>query len=312
MKGRHRNHHAPVRVVVLGLFAVLAGSAKVEAQPRHGMWVSGVVPRSAGPCPSKTGLLDEDPDADQLLGFCATNPITEVYLSIGPQAGALFDPRFPNFIRRLKDSGLKVEAVVGCNGRPNCQGGTWKTRIDQVKAYNDGADTLERFDGIHLDLEPWVDTGTDFSWVDDLIADYQYASSVLEGSGLTLAADISGVKVINDRIDPQKRQALLDAATRLVLMEYEEPSVDRIYQRVDTFRNTIDLSAASFMIATRVQDFGFGNACQNGTVLKGFDDNYTPAPGYAGWATFKYSDSGDCNHYNDRAICPGDCCIIRP
>jgi hypothetical protein len=93
---------------------------------------------------------------------------------------------------------------------------------------SDAASALERFDGIHLDLEPWVNTGTDFSWVDDLIADYQYASSVLEGSGLILAADISGVKVINDMIDPQKRQALLDAATRLVLMEYQEPSVDRI------------------------------------------------------------------------------------
>jgi hypothetical protein len=312
MKSLNRSHNAVLRAVAMGLFAVLVGSSRVEAQPRHGMWVSGVVPRTTGMCLSGVGLLDEDPDANQVLDFAAANPITEVYLSIGPQAAALSDSRFPNFIGSLKSSGLKVEALIGCSGVSNCQGGTWKTRIDQVTVYNDGASALERFDGIHLDLEPWVNTGTDFSWVDDLIADYQYASSVLEGSGLTLAADISGVKVINDMIDPQKRQALLDAATRLVLMEYEEPSVDRIYQRVDTFRNTIDLSAASFTIATRVQDFGFGNSCQNGTVLRGFDDNYTPAPGYAGWATFKYSDSGDCNHYNDRSICPGDCCIIRP
>ncbi len=311
MKSPNRNHNALLRALALGLFAVLVGSVKVEAQPGHGMWVSGIVPRSAGPCPSKTGLLDEDPDADQLLGFCAANPITEVYLSIGPQAGALFDPRFPNFIRRLKNTGLKVEAVIGCNGVSNCQGGTWKTRIEQVKAYNDGAGALERFDGIHLDLEPWVDTGSDFSWVDDLISDYQYASSALDGSGLTLAADISGVKVISDMIDPEKRQALLDAATRLVLMEYEELSVDRIYQRVDAFRNTVDVSAVSFTIATRVQDFAIRNGCQNGTVLNGFDDNYTSALGYAGWATFKYSNSSDCNHYSDLSICPGDCCTIR-
>jgi hypothetical protein len=310
MKGLNKSHHRVLGAVALGLFAVLIGSSKVEAQPRHGMWVSGVVPRTTGMCLTGIGLLDEDPDANQMLEFSASNPITEVYLSIGPEAVALSDSRFLNFMRRLKSSGLTVEALIGCNDVSNCRGGTWKTRIDQVTVYNDGASALERFDGIHLDLEAWANTGTDFSWVDDLIADYQYASSVLDGSGLTLAADISGLKVVNDMVDPQKRQALLSAATRLVLLEYE-PSVDSIYQHVDTFRNTVDLSAASFMVATRVQDFGFGHACQNGTVLNGFDDSYTPAPGYAGWATFKYSDSGDCNHYNDQSICPGDCCIIR-
>jgi hypothetical protein len=213
-------------------------------------------------------------------------------------------------MRQLKNGGLRIEAIVSCSGVSECRAGTWRTRIEQVKAYNDGADPLERFDGLHLDLEPWVDTGSDFAWVDDLTGYYQDASAALLGSGLTLAADVSGVKVINEAVDAQKRQSLLDVATRLVLLEYEEPSVDRIHQRVDAFRNAVDLSAAFFAVATRVQDFGAGNACQNGAVLKGFDDSYTPAAGYAGWSTFKYSDSSDCNHYNDPVVCPGDCCVI--
>ncbi len=304
--------------VVLGLLAVLLGSVPAEAGPlRHGMWVYGVAARAAGKCPPlTTSLLDDDPEAIDLVGFCERNQIAELYLALGPRAIALSDSRLPNFIAGLKGSGRHVEAIVGCTRVDDCRTGTWRTRIEQVKAYNDRSETNERFDGIHLDLEPWIGTcpppprKCDFSWVPDLIGYYRDASAALEGTGLTLAADISGVKVISDRIEPADRQALLDAATRLVLMEYEERSVGTIHERVNTFIKAVDLSRASFMVATRVQDFGLNNDCQNGTVLRQFDELYGPTLGYAGWVTYKYSDISDCNHYNDSSICPDDCCVV--
>ncbi len=308
-----------VGAVALGLLAVLLGSVPAEAEPlRDGIWVYGVAGRAAGKCPLTTSLLDDDPLAIDLVHFCAGNQITELYLALGPRAIALSDPRLPNFIAALKGSGRRVEATVGCTRVDDCRTGTWRTRIEQVKAYNDRPETNERFDGIHLDLEPWIGTcpppprKCDFSWVPDLIGYYRDASSALEGTGLTLAADISGVKVISDRIEPADRQALLDTATRLVLMEYEEHSADAIHQRVNTFIGAVDLSRSSFMIATRVQDFGSSNDCQNGTVLRQFDELYAPTMGYAGWVTYKYSDISDCNHYHDSSVCPDDCCVVGP
>jgi hypothetical protein len=255
------------------------------------------------------GIIDEDPDANGLISFSAANHITELYLSVG--SNVLFDTSLPNFVAHLKNSGLRVEALTDCRGPSQCQMGTWRTRIEQVKDYNEGHAANERFDGVHLDLEPWVGTcppppkPCDFSWVPDLISYYQDASFALEGSGLAVAADISGVKVISDNVDPADRQALLDAATRLVLMEFGV-SVDVINARVNAFRNSVDLSGAFFMIATRVKDFAISNGCQNGPVLNQFDVEYAEGLGYAGWATLKYSD------YNDPSICPGACCAIGP
>ncbi len=274
-------------LLALGLSAVPAGTEPLS----HGMWVTRTV-----------DLLNQDPNADSLLGFSMAFGISEVYLAVG--SNALTDVRLPNFVAHVKDRGLRVEALIDCSGRSECQMGTWSTRIQQVKDYNQGRPGDQSFDGVHLDLEPWVGTGDDYSWVPDLISYYQQASSALEGSGLTLAADVSGTKVTNDQVQPADRQALLDAATRLVLLEFVVSSVDQVFQRVDAFRNTVDLSNAFFLVATRVVDFGASNNCQNRCVLDQIEGQYAGTFGYAGWATFRYID------YNDPSICPGDCCLV--
>lgn len=316
-------------VVGLGLLLRLPA----EAQPlSHGLWVYGLTERTSTSCHLTTSLLDDDANATQMLGFCGANQITELYLALGPGAVSLRDNRLPNFIAALKGSGRRVEALISCTNTdaPDCASEKWLGHIGDVIDYNNARQPPERFDGIHLDLEPWLHTcppnartcgDCDFGWVDPLIVHYSKAATALGNSGLTLAADISGEKIICDTIDAEQRRALLTYATRLVLMEYggDHPiSVDKINQRVVAFQNLAldDLSQYSFMIATRAQDFGNvdapANACQNGTVLKGFDELYAGTTGYAGWATYKYSDVSDCNQYNDPLICPGDCCAIGP
>lgn len=79
---------------------------------------------------------------------------------------------------------------------------------------------------------------------------------------------------------------------------------------MDAFQSTVELSSPSFMVATRVQDFGSGGGCRNGAVVGEIDERYSGSPGYAGWATFAY------RHYLNPSICPTDletganCCCI--
>ena len=63
-----------LELVVLGLAAAPAAAQT----PAHGMWVYNIVANGSG-------LLDQDPDANQLLSFSVGNSISEVYLSIGPR-----------------------------------------------------------------------------------------------------------------------------------------------------------------------------------------------------------------------------------
>jgi hypothetical protein len=259
------------------------------------MWVYGLV--ASGPA---SGLLDDDPEAQQLGDFAAANGLSELYLGVGQKV--LPDPRLPAFVRGLRDRGLRVEALLS-------DGASMAQRIADLLAYQPAVAASDRFDGVHLDLEPWIGTGEDYGWVPGLIVRYQQAGAALAGSGLSLAADLSGVKAI--KVKPADQQALLDAATRIVLMEYEAP-VATVVTRVDAFRQGVDLSSASFQVATRVKDFaaadlGYapGGACQNGSVLAGLDAGYAGAKSYAGWATFDY------RPYLDPLICPDDCCLVQ-
>jgi hypothetical protein len=314
MKMRYFSSRLLLQLVALGLAA-----APAAAQPTaHGMWVYNIVANGSG-------LLDQDPDASQLLSSSVGNSISEVYLSIGPRGSALADARLPHFISNIKGTGLRVEALIDCRPDvapdPTCQSLVWEQRIDQVISYNAGVDASGQFDGIHLDLEPWIKTGEDLSWADALLGYYTYASSAVTGFGLTTTADISGVKVI--KLDAAHQQNLLSAATRLVLMEYNgddtDPNpnwtVENLKTNLKSFLDAVQdtLSSTLFVIATRVTDFGLtannaGRICQNGNVLNQFDapDGYGSTVGYGGWSTFRYATYADPN------VCPNDCCTINP
>ena len=299
-------------LVLLGLPATLAAAQP----PAHGMWVYDIVANG-------NGLLDQDPEARDLLKFSSQNHISEVYLALGPQAAALQDDRLPHFIGNLRGAELRVEALISCRPdvSPLCQDLTWEQRIDAVGQYNNGVDASAQFDGIHLDLEPWIKTGSDLSWADDLIGYYTDASSTAASYGLTTTGDISGDKVV--LLDPLKQQNLLSAATRLVLMEYNDDdhpnpnwTVANINEKVMDFLDAVQdtLPSSLFMIAARVTDFGQtannpSRVCQNGNVLNQFDapDGYGSTVGYDGWATFKYAT------YSDANVCPANgCCAIGP
>src|SRR5262249_5963952 len=160
-------------------------------------------------------LIGSDPDAQDLGGFATSHGISEVYLSVSQTA--LGNPGLPRFVAGLAGQGLRAEALMG---EPNWSDPQQRyrmfDRIDQIIAYdNDPARAEpEKFVAIHLDIEPWIGSGNDLSWLPDLIDTYVDAGVAIQGTGMYLAADINGSKV---RLAEQsQRQAVLDAAGRLV------------------------------------------------------------------------------------------------
>jgi hypothetical protein len=258
---------------------------------RHATWVYGV-----GEKGSKKPLSDADPGGAKLLAFTEARHLNEIYLSTGTtpnSAAPLADARTPALVQALKGKGARVEALLGSKDVHKA--------VSAVLEYNARQAPAARFDGVHYDLEPWISRGADQSWVPSLVNTYKEAQRTLAGSGMTFAADIASAKFI--KLGPADQKALLDSASRLVLMAYEVP-LDTVHRQYDTWIAAGVASTGSLMIAIRVQDFA-GN-CQNAAALSSLDAKYGHAANYGGWATYAY------NKYLDPAICTSSDCCATP
>jgi hypothetical protein len=237
----------------------------------HGTWVYRL-----------NDLIGSDADAQDLGGFATHHGISDIYLSVSQ--AAMGNPGLPRFIAGLAEQRLQAEALMG---EP-----TWSDpneryrmfdRINQIIAYNsDSARTdAEKFLGIHLDIEPWIGSGEDLSWLPDLIDTYRDAAAAIEGTGLSLGADMNGSKI--RRAEQPQRQEVLDAAGQLVLMQYET-SFSQVEAQTRQFLDGLTPGTAGIFIAIRVQDFGCGVDGQ----LAQLDDDFASEPAYLGWALFDY------------------------
>jgi hypothetical protein len=131
-------------------------------------------------------------------------------------------------------------------------------------------------------MEPWIGTGTDMSWVDPLIDDYQQAATRVSGSGMPLVADVSGVKIKGATL--QQRQDMLDAVTRLVLMQYEIANVATAESRTEAFLTGLTISADhGFLVAVRAQDLPPVT-----DAVADIDAHFNATTGYCGWAIYDY------------------------
>ncbi|WP_437677005.1 hypothetical protein [Sorangium sp. So ce131] len=281
---------------------------------RHGIWVYSVYSAAGG------ALLDTDPNGSQLAAFLGAHDINEVYLSVANNAfGSLPDrARVRAFVAGLRGvPGVRVEALIGqpTVGEYPIKKDHMLARINQIAAYNvEASSAAERFDGIHLDLEPWVgrmqQPALYAEIVGDLVSAFDLAAAEITArpesynQGMSLAADIGGL--FYDRQPSDARQSLLLAAGRLVLMEYEITEA-KVVERMD---RALDDATADHpvMVSTRLQDFAL---CTNGAVLGRFDTQWAATAGYGGWATFHYGhyDRGEPRVWT--SYCPTEgCCDI--
>ncbi len=245
--------------------------------PVHGLWTW------------RTATLLDDPSP--LLDACRSAGANEVYLAVTDDL--LRDPRLEHIVARLRERGLRVEALMGDPGwyRP----AKWPAMlalIDDVIAYD--AHAAARFDAIHLDVEPHIlpenrslDVG---SYLPSYIEGIRRARARADGAGLALSADVPR-KFFHAPVE--ERDELVRAVPRLFLMLYElrgrEGPLDDA--RAEVARASADSVRAAYagidpaaqgelVVGLSVDDYGVRLA----PMLSALDAANGTNARYAGWA----------------------------
>ena len=207
--------------------------------------------------------------------------INDVYLSAS--SAVLADPALPSFINRLSNNGIQTEAVIGniawgtANGR-----GELDAYLQKILDFNARQTNVRRFKSIHLDVEPWIGTGTNTSWVDPLIAAFAHTKSFIAGR-VKLSADLAGSKVAS--LPLSQRLGLSSSLDKVVLMQYET-STANVLSRTNRFMNGLQLTNANcVVIAIRLKDFNAPDA-----PLAAIQGEFSGSTGFLGWALFQYAD----------------------
>jgi hypothetical protein len=241
--------------------------------PRHGVWVYGV-----------SAMLSTSTGADDLMAFARAFDINNVYLSVGN--GLLANDKLPAFLDRLIGNGIRTDALMDCPIDPYnhavCATST-RDNIEAVKAYNGAHPDNQDFKGVHLDIEPWVNTGEDTSWIEPLIALYEASGAQLSGTAVPLVADVSGPKMAN-LATPHQRQRMVDSLRRVVLMNYSSNAANVESWTTDFQSGVMFSDEHGIIVAVRAADFD--------PVLDELDSiegTFTGTPGYRGWAVFQYA-----------------------
>ncbi len=211
--------------------------------------------------------------------------INEIYLSTN--FALLDNPVLPKFIERMSNNGIAVEALIGkviwgtADGRSDML-----RQIDRILDYNRSQLYVRRYRSVHVDIEPWIGTGTDMSWVSPLINSYKAASAALAGTGVKLSADMAGSKAANMTLS--QRQAMLNAVNKLVLMQYQT-SISNVISRTKRYLSGLTLSGGRGVIpAIRMVDYPFPQPALSS--MSTIESSMLSYPGYLGWALYHYDD----------------------
>ncbi|MDF2715386.1 MAG: hypothetical protein K0R28_2311, partial [Paenibacillus sp.] len=130
-------------------------------------------------------------DKDQTLDYLTQNGVNLVYLQVDEEIPV---DVYRTFIKEAGSRGIEIHALGGKPYwvLPDRQGELYQF-IYWVKAYNNSSRSAERFDGIHLDVEPYVlpEWSTDQDtiigyWMDTLSG---FVDEVKTDSFLTTGAD---------------------------------------------------------------------------------------------------------------------------
>jgi len=176
-------------------------------------------------------------------------------------------------------------------------------RVQAVLQFNQQHDREDRFDGIHLDIEPQQraeNKGADnFRFLPDLVDTYRAVRILAEPSGLMVNADIPR-KLLQASTD--QRRMLLTSLPRLTLMLYElsrPDDGDSTARKTEKLRDTSgklfnaaydglhETHLAKLVIGLRTSDYG----PLMPTMLAMLDDSYHAQEHYQGWAWHSYGDA---------------------
>jgi hypothetical protein len=192
---------------LLGLIAPPAAAA-----PVHGLWVW-----------KSPDVLGAEHGAEKLRDFCRAQGINEVYVSISERSAAAEERELTHLISLLHGSGIRVEALLSSADADEAgkHRDTLLRHAREVVAFSQ-RHAKERYDGIHLDVEPQQrpeNKGAgNLRFLPGLADALRAVNRVAEAAGLTVNADIQNKLLKGDLAE---RKMLLTSVPRVTLMMYE-------------------------------------------------------------------------------------------
>jgi hypothetical protein len=278
--------------ILLGLFA---SKASAGAAPGfvHGLWVW-----------KSPAVLAEPHAAEALRDFCKSEGVNEVYVSVSERSEAAEESKLAHLINVLHRSDIRVEALLSSvdADEPGKHRETLLRHVREIVEFNQ-KHSSERFDGIHLDVEPQQrpeNKGSgNLRFLPDLADAYRGVRGIAEPAGMTVNADIQN-KLLKGNLD--ERRMLLSAAPRVTLMMYELSSPgdgESAEQKAETVEKASekflamaydglnDRNLARMAIALRTPDYG----SLLPQMLKKLDNSNRANPRYLGWARHSYNDT---------------------
>jgi hypothetical protein len=271
---------------------VIPASAE-EQNPIHGLWLW------KGP-----SILEEPGTVESLRVFCHAQGINEVYVSVSQHDQMMAESSMAKMIAVLHQAHIRVEALLSSENADEGNRHLDKLldRVQTIVQFN-RHHSGERFDGIHLDIEPQQrpeNKGSgNLRFLPGLVEAYRKVRAMAEPAGLTVNADIQN-KLLKGSLD--ERRMLLSALPRLTLMMYELSSPDdgtSVEQKRQKVRESSqrflqmayaglnDPRLAKMVIGLRTPDY----EKLMPVMLQTLDEANHADPHYLGWAWHSYNDS---------------------
>lgn len=281
------------RVTPLFLFCACCFSGFVHGAPPpvHGLWVW-----------KSPTVLQAPRAAESLLEFCRSQGINEIYVSISERSEPAEEGQLVHLISLLHRSNIRVEALLSSTeaDEPGKHRDTLLRHVQGIVEFN--RRHSERFDGIHLDIEPQQRPENkgpgNLRFLPGLADAYRAVCAVAEPAGMTVNADIQNKSLKGDL---SQRKMLLSAVPRITLMMYElgsptdgetvEQKAAKVQESSQKFltmayEGLADQKLAKMAIALRTPDYSELLP----EMLKKLDDANRNNPHYLGWARHSYND----------------------
>src|SRR5579859_1066803 len=252
-------------------------------------------------------LLDLPARGEALRDFCRSNQINEVYLSFTSQNTAEPEQQeIARLIELLHKSHIRVEALLSSADadEPGKHRDQLMGHVQEVVTFN-RAHAHQRFDGIHLDIEPQQrqenQGGGKLEFFANLLDTYGAVLAVAKQNQMTVNADIPNSFL---KADTSQRQGLMSSLPRFTLMLYELSSPgdgqstaaqeDKLRQAgtksMDAaYQGLSGNNLAKLAIGLRTADY----QQQLPGMLKVVQDTLAANPHFLGWALHSYSDETD-------------------
>jgi hypothetical protein len=249
-------------------------------------------------------ILSAPHAAEDLLDFCRSQDINEIYVSISAKSEHTEEPQLARLITLMHRSKIRVEALLSSvdADEPGKHRETLLDHARLVVRFND-QNPNDRFDGIHLDIEPQQRPENkgpgNLRFLPGLIDAFREVRRIARPAGMTVNADIQN-KLFTGNLD--QRKMLLTSLPRVTLMMYELSSPgngESAEQMADKVQNVshhfLEIAydgldgpnLARMAIALRTPDYGELLP----QMLKRLDDVNRDNAHYLGWARHSYNDT---------------------